>query len=301
MISRPLSIVAALGILAGLVPLGWILDESIPAKNPMAILGSGLGSGLSRWLTDVADSAYHHGSDEKDDDEKDGSEGGVQKKVADTLNHRPLSAPIDHLAKQLSVFTALQAMEGRVPQGAVRQALQRAEFWERAAFELDPGNYRAYEAYLLLLTTDINKTEFGALLTPQYSAAEKQARKKMAIDISEIALASYRLRGSDIEQYLGAASTWFNLLDLQAPYYLKDAKPQEMKEFLRLSERCLPKMREMLDSAKRVMEQNIASGQFAKLSDERQKDIQTGIYMLERLYDAAMKQYSRELARQAKA
>jgi hypothetical protein len=45
----------------------------------------------------------------------------------------------------------------------VKQALEQAEKNLRLAFELDPGNYTAYDVYLFFLTTQVTQTEFASM------------------------------------------------------------------------------------------------------------------------------------------
>jgi len=45
----------------------------------------------------------------------------------------------------------------------VKQALEQAEKNLRLAFELDPGNYAAYDVYLFFLTNQITQTEFASM------------------------------------------------------------------------------------------------------------------------------------------
>ncbi len=45
----------------------------------------------------------------------------------------------------------------------MKQALEQAEKNLRLAFELDPGNYAAYDVYLFFLTNQITQTEFASM------------------------------------------------------------------------------------------------------------------------------------------
>jgi hypothetical protein len=57
----------------------------------------------------------------------------------------------------------------------VKQALEQAENKLRLAFELDPGNYTAYDVYLFFLTTQINQTEFASLNGTQLKDDDDQS------------------------------------------------------------------------------------------------------------------------------
>lgn len=50
----------------------------------------------------------------------------------------------------------------------VKQALQQAEKKLRLAFELDTGNYAAYDVYLFFLTNEVTQTEFASLNGAQF-------------------------------------------------------------------------------------------------------------------------------------
>src|SRR5271165_6260581 len=49
----------------------------------------------------------------------------------------------------------------------VKQALEQVEKNLRLAFELDPGNYTAYDVYFYFLTNEVTQTEFASLAGAQ--------------------------------------------------------------------------------------------------------------------------------------
>ncbi len=49
----------------------------------------------------------------------------------------------------------------------VKQALEQVEKNLRLAFELDPGNYTAYDVYFFFLTNEVTQTEFASLAGAQ--------------------------------------------------------------------------------------------------------------------------------------
>src|ERR1700740_2112490 len=125
----------------------WVPKDA-PRWNPFAIKESGFGRSLSRIFTEQANTAYHHGL-----------LAIGQPRVAN-----PFSRWLDAGNNALG-------FEGRLKYRPVnnyplkpfevKQALQQAEKNLRLAFELDPGNYAAYDAYQFFLSTEVTQTEFG--------------------------------------------------------------------------------------------------------------------------------------------
>ena len=121
-----------------------------PRWNPFAIKESGFGRTLARALTEQANASYHHG----------------------LLERRPPTStnPLSHW---LDTGNAALGFQGRLKYRPVdqyplrpyevKQALEQAEKNLRLAFELDPGNYTAYDVYLFFLTTEVTQTEFASL------------------------------------------------------------------------------------------------------------------------------------------
>ena len=125
-----------------------------PRWNPLALKESGFGRTLARALTEQANTSYHHGLFER---------------------RTPMSTnPLSHW---LDVGSATLGFQGRLKYRPVdqyplrpyevKQALEQAEKNLRLAFELDPGNYTAYDVYLFFLTTEVTQTEFASMAGAQ--------------------------------------------------------------------------------------------------------------------------------------
>jgi hypothetical protein len=133
----------------GIEDYAWV-QEDAPRWNPFAIKESGLGRTFARVLTEQANTSYHHGLFEQ---------------------RPPIVA--NPFSKWLDAGTSSLGFQGRLKYRPVdqyplhpyevKQALEQAESKLRLAFELDPGNYTAYDVYLFFLTTQINQTEFASL------------------------------------------------------------------------------------------------------------------------------------------
>jgi hypothetical protein len=132
----------------------WVPVDA-PRWNPFAIKESGVGRTLARVLTEQANTSYHHG----------------------LLEQRP---PIiaNRFSQWLDAGTASLGFQGRLKYRPVeqyplrpyevKQALEQAEKNLRLAFELDPGNYVAYDVYLFFLTTQLTQTEFASMNGAQF-------------------------------------------------------------------------------------------------------------------------------------
>ena len=131
----------------------WIPADA-PRWNPFAIKESGFGRTLARALTEQANTSYHHG----------------------LLERRPPTStnPLSHW---LDAGNAALGFQGRLKYRPVdqyplrpyevKQALEQVERNLRLAFELDPGNYTAYDVYLFFLTNEVTQTEFASLAGAQ--------------------------------------------------------------------------------------------------------------------------------------
>jgi len=136
---------------------GWVQIRSyawIPADaprwNPFAIKESGIGRTLARVLTEEANTSYHHG----------------------LFEHRPPTStnPLSHWLDTGNVALGFQGRLKYRPVEQyplrpfeVKQALEQVERNLRLAFELDPGNYTAYDVYLYFLTNEVTQTEFATM------------------------------------------------------------------------------------------------------------------------------------------
>jgi hypothetical protein len=146
-----------LSLSLGLCIYGWmqIRDEArIPAGrprwNPFALKESGFGRTLARVFTEQANASYHHGLLER----------------KPPLSTNPLSHWLDAGSVALGFQGRLKYRPvERYPlrPSEVRQALDQVEKSLRLAFELDPGNYTAYDVYFYFLTNEVTQTEFASL------------------------------------------------------------------------------------------------------------------------------------------
>ena len=116
-----------------------------PKWNPFAIKESGLGRTLARVLTEQANTSYHHGLFER----------------------RPPTST-NPVSQWLDSGNAALGFQGRLKYRPiaqyplrpyeVKQALEQVEKNLRLAFELDPGNYTAYDVYFFFLTNEVTQT-----------------------------------------------------------------------------------------------------------------------------------------------
>jgi hypothetical protein len=136
---------------------GWLQIQSYawtpvdaPRWNPFALKESGIGRTLSRVLTEEANTSYHHGL--------------FERKPPTSTN------PLSHW---LDAGTVALGFQGRLKYRPVEQyplrpidvkeALEQVEKNLSLAFELDPGNYTAYDVYFFFLTNEISQTEFASM------------------------------------------------------------------------------------------------------------------------------------------
>jgi tetratricopeptide (TPR) repeat protein len=127
----------------------WVPADS-PAWNPLAIKESGFGRTLARILTEQANTSYHHGL--------------FEQRPPNYAN--PFSQWIDAGTASLGFVGRLKyrpVEQYPLRPYEVKQALEQAEKNLRLAFELDPGNYAAYDVYLFFLTNQITQTEFASM------------------------------------------------------------------------------------------------------------------------------------------
>jgi hypothetical protein len=140
---------------------GWLqirgyawMPVDVPRWNPFAIKESGLGRTLARVLTEEANTSYHHG----------------------LFEHQPPTStnPLSHWLDTGNVALGFQGRLHYRPVEQyplrpfeVKQALEQVEKNLRLAFELDPGNYAAYDAYLFFLTNEVTQTEFASMAGAQ--------------------------------------------------------------------------------------------------------------------------------------
>ena len=127
----------------------WIPADA-PRWNPFAIKEGGIGRTLARALTEEANTSYHHG----------------------LFEHRPPTStnPLSHWLDTGNVALGFQGRLKYRPVERyplhpfeVKQALEQVERNLSLAFELDPGNYTAYDVYLYFLTNEVTQTEFATM------------------------------------------------------------------------------------------------------------------------------------------
>ena len=145
----------------GLCTYGWVqirnyawMPADMPKWNPFAVKESGIGRTLARALTEEANTSYHHG----------------------LFEHRPPTStnPLSHWLDTGNVALGFQGRLKYRPVEQyplrpfeVKQALEQVENNLRLAFELDPGNYTAYDVYFYFLTNEVNQTEFASMAGAQ--------------------------------------------------------------------------------------------------------------------------------------
>jgi hypothetical protein len=125
-----------------------------PRWNPLALKESGFGRTLARAFTEQANTSYHHG----------------------LFEHKPPTST-NPLSRWLDGGNVALGFEGRLKYRPVaqyplrpyevKQALEQVEKNLRLAFELDPGNYTAYDVYFFFLTNEVTQTEFASLAGAQ--------------------------------------------------------------------------------------------------------------------------------------
>jgi hypothetical protein len=150
-----------LALSLALCTYGWIqirnnawMPADMPKWNPFAIKQSGIGRTLARALTEEANTSYHHG----------------------LFEHLPpiSTNPLSHWLDTGNVALGFQGRLKYRPVEQyplrpfeVKQALEQVENNLRLAFELDPGNYTAYDVYFYFLTNEVNQTEFASMAGAQ--------------------------------------------------------------------------------------------------------------------------------------
>jgi hypothetical protein len=150
-----------LSLSLGLCVYGWWQiqrDALTPAGaikwNPFALKESGFGRTLARAFTEQANASYHHG-----------------------LLERKPPMSTNPLSQWLDSGTVALGFQGRLKYRPVKryplrpyevkEALDQVEKNLRLAFELDPGNYTAYDVYFYFLTNEVTQTEFASLAGAQ--------------------------------------------------------------------------------------------------------------------------------------
>lgn len=123
--------------------------EPAKAWNLLALNGSAFGRALSRAGVGKADESWHHGM--------------VFTRPDRACN--PLSKWLDAGVNSLGFagrLTYRPLAKYPVRPFEVREVLRTTERRLRTAFDLDPGNYRAFAAYLFFLNNEVVESEFGS-------------------------------------------------------------------------------------------------------------------------------------------
>jgi hypothetical protein len=248
----------------------WVPDDA-PRWNPFAIKESGVGRTVARVLTEQANTSWHHGLFEK-----------RPPNVSNPLS-RWLDARTDGLGFQGRLkYRPVEQYPLRPYE--VKQAIDQVENHVRLAFELDPGNYTAYDVYLFFLTTNVTQTEFASVngtqlkdedddenpdakgdaqakegpqpekqttVFRQWADQEGQRRHTRAIEVTEKAIRKFRPNTEDPERYLTGAAMWYNRFTLLAPEVEQRQKSaEERKKFEIIGLPTLDKMKYYLQAAR---------------------------------------------------
>ncbi len=277
----------------------WVPSDS-PRWNPFAIKESGFGRTLARILTEQANTSYHHG-----------------------LFEQPPPNVSNPFSQWLDAGTASLGFPGRLKYRPVeqyplrpyevKQALEQAEKNLRLAFELDPGNYAAYDVYLFFLTNQITQTEFASMNGTQlkdddddeHAGADKDAqahddkdkgshqsqpltnavqgwedqerarRHTRAIEITDEAIRKFRPNTEDPERILTAAVMWYNRFLLLAPEVPERQKSEEARrKFDEVGRPTLDKMKYYIQQARACQHDLEQKGLWQAIPERRKEFLQ---------------------------
>ena len=280
----------------------WFPQETA-RWNMFALRESGLGRMASRAMTKDADVSWHHGL--------------IAPRRVQTSN--ALSRWIDQGVVSLGFQGRLAyrpPSKFPIRPSEVREVLAKTEKDLSTAFMLDPGNFEAYGAYVLFLTTQIRETEFGSmdrqkeeghdassvkaddkkdpggdddddLATVQrfrkWEEDEQRRRNLRAVAVTDYAIARFASKEADPERHLGLAMVYYNRFALLAPDV-----PSRKSSFIarRLFEtqalQTAEKMQKCLQNAQTRQQSMIASGVWQNRSDARLSDYQQAVRMVEK-------------------
>jgi hypothetical protein len=301
-----------IGLALALSVSGWLtirdytwVPADAPRWNPFAIKESGVGRTVARILTEQANASYHHGLSEQG-----------QPKV------------VNPLSRWLDAGTASLGFPGRlkyrpveqypVRPSEVKQALEQAEKNLRLAFELDPGNYAAYDVYLFFLTNNVAqsdgtqehqspgsgtaqvqqnssgaktagdqaKAQRPASAVLEWTEQERERRHERAIEITDEAIRKFRPNTEDPERYLTAAAMWYNRFLLLAPEVAERRKSaQARKELEEVGLPALNKMKYYIQAA-RTCQHDLEKKGLWQTIPERRKEFLLVAQLLEKSADA---------------
>jgi hypothetical protein len=274
----------------------WVPND-VPRWNPFALKESGIGRTLSRVLSEQANTAFHHGLFEQG-----------ARRVAN-----PLSRWLDSGVASLGFPGRLKYRpvdQFPLKPFEVKQALEQVENKLRFAFELDPGNYTAYDVYQFFLTTAVTQTEFGTttgerLANPdsdddedkdqsggellpskvfgEWQGKELADRHQRAIEVTETAIRKFR-QSQDPERYLTGAVMWYNRFMLMAPdVAARHASVEAQHRFESLGFETLQKMQFYLGGAKQCEADLTAKGLWQIRPEPRTKDYEKTLRFVDAL------------------
>ena len=304
---RTLILYIAAGAVAilGLSKAQWEtwFPQNFARWNTFALRESGLGRMASRAMTKDADRSWHHGL--------------TASSRAEASN--PLSRWIDQ-----GVFSL--GFQGRlaykppskfpIRSSEVVEVLAKTEQGLSTAFTLDPGNYEAYDAYVMFLTTRMRETEFGSMdgkkeegddassvkgadkkdaggdddddfaavqRFRKWEDQEQRRRNLRAVAVTDYAISRFAPNETDPERHLGLAMVYYNRFALLAPDV-----PSRKSSFVarRLFEtqalQTAEKMKKCLQNAQSRQQGMIASGDWQNRSAARLSDYQQDEQMVEK-------------------
>jgi hypothetical protein len=282
----------------------WYPQESA-RWNMFALRESGLGRMASRAMTKDADVSWHHGL--------------TVPKQARTSN--ALARWIDQGAVSLGFQGRLiyrPPSKYPIRPSEVVEVLAKTEKDLSTAFKLDPGNYEAYDAYMMFLTTQIRETEFGSMdgqkedddassvkaddkkdagdaggdddddfaavqRFRKWEKEEQRRRNLRAVAITDYAISRFAPKETDPERHLGLAMVYYNRFALLAPDV-----PSRRSSFIagQLFEtqalQTAEKMEKCLQNAQSRQQSMIVSGVWQNRSEARLSDYQQDEQMVEK-------------------
>jgi hypothetical protein len=301
-----------IGLSLALSASGWLairdytwVPADAPRWNPFAIKESGFGRTVARILTEQANASYHHG-----------------------LSEQGQPMVVNPFSRWLDAGTASLGFPGWLKYrpvekyplrpSEVKQALEQTEKNLRLAFELDPGNYAAYDVYLFFLTNNLAQTDGtqehptpgsgtsqvqqnssgtklvgdqGKAQSPpsallEWSKQERERRHQRAIEITDEAIRKFRPNTEDPERYLTATAMWYNRFLLLAPEVADRRKSAEArKKFEEVGLPALNKMKYYLQAARGCQHDLEKKGLWQAIPERRKEFLQVA-QLLERSADS---------------
>jgi hypothetical protein len=294
---------ALLGLSVALGFAGWMnirdyqwAPADAPGWNPFAIKESGVGRTIARILTEQANTSYHHGL--------------FEQRPAKVSN--PFSQWLDAGTNSLGFSGRLKyrpVEQYPLRPYEVKQALEQAEKNLALAFDLDPGNYTAYDVYFFFLTTQLTQTEFASTSGAQFKdedddeqpgandggqaqpgapqkqestsafqqwvGQERERRNKRAIEITDEAIRKFRPNTEDPERFLSAAVMWYNRFLLLAPDVAERRNSAAArKKFEEIGRPALDKMKYYLEKAEACQHELEQKGLWQVLPERRVEYLQ---------------------------